>query len=278
MQCKCYTINDTDSAICKSCNEIMVTMKSMQDVLTEEDMRQIGIFLAGCCNINSHYENTKLLFDGYMGHNLNLNKRNDGSHGTKYYNKYVPNDVIALCVAFCYNLEPLNIKINESYNFKDVWDTYPFTSNIAKLTQMCRSTQIWTGKKEIDYNTMRRIWRFRVTKSNEKCHETQFSFTIGICETQNCTKNYLFHIMNGYIGSSKKLIIKNDDILSLVYVKYETMISLNSSSSYTWKGKLRLFLNDVPYSTIIDTKILSYFEYFRLEVQLFDRIQLEMVS
>mmetsp|Transcript_69195 Transcript_69195/g.62107 ORF Transcript_69195/g.62107 Transcript_69195/m.62107 type:complete len:122 (+) Transcript_69195:3-368(+) len=120
---------------------------------------------------------------------------------------------------------------------------------------------------------MRRIWRFRVSKSDERDDSIQISFTLGICTT-NCSKNYQYHIMNGYIGSSKQLQIKDEDIVSLVYVKYESMIY--SSSHFTWKGKVRLFVNDVPYSTIIDTDVL-YFENLRLEVQLFDRIELEMV-
>eukprot|EP01084_Bolivina_argentea_P208044 354837_1 len=204
LRCKCGTMNDIDTNICSFCNEYIQANKSMEEILLKEDIRQIEVFLAGCCNINSHQTNISLLYDGlYRG---------------------LPHDIIAMCAAFCFNLRQLEIIKNEEY--KEVWDTYPYTSNIAKLDK--HSSQIWIGKNEIDYSTIRKVWSFKVSKGNMKSnvYNIQFSFTIGISKS-DYTKNYQFHIMNGYVESSK-IIVKNNDIISMVYVKYENI----DSSSY----------------------------------------------
>eukprot|EP00483_Globobulimina_turgida_P009829 UN09848 len=189
LKCKCGAMHDTHTHLCPGCSKCIEPRTPMREKLLQEDVRQIGVFLSGCFNINSYQKNLSLLFDGYMGHNT-YDKH------LKLYER-MPEDVMRVIVSFYLNLQKLeSIMIIIKEGFKDEWNTYPYTSNIAKLNKHPDPSisQIWVRKNEITYNTMRKVWKFKVSKSNLESNNTpQFSFTIGICKN-DYTKNYEFPI------------------------------------------------------------------------------------
>eukprot|EP01083_Nonionella_stella_P166795 558807_1 len=250
LHCNCGTINDMNQTVCSSCNRTMKIRKSLREVLLQDDTRQIGVFLGGCCNINSYETNLSLLFDGITDHSIGP----------------LPDDIINLCVSYCFNWKQLHILVKQRC---DVWDTYPYTSHLATLndTASAVTQTIWSGRNVINSNTLRVIWRLQVSKSKDML----CSFTIGISKT-DYTKNYQFRVMNGSIKSVSKMKVKNNDVISMVYVKYEC-----TECEAAWKGKIKLYVNDVMCPKVIETDVL-YFEYFKLEVQLFTDMELRILS
>ena len=231
--------------VCVSCNKRFKTRKLMEQVLIVEDERQIGLFLAGVFNTYSMEKNIHLLFDGFAGAKIK---------------KLLPEDVVRLCVVFCFNIDELGAKIQDCY--RDTLFSLPEGNKMK-------------GRVKLDQDTSIRIWNFRV-KLDENQTNAKRGLYIGIYSTGTTVKgskaDYGFCIQNGKIASGDgELMINNGSRLGLVYV------NTGNNTLEKWSGRMKLFIDDKKCEDIKEIEAECIASY-RLQLEFSSDVSIEIVS